>query len=352
MLAAEALSNDVNPICVSPNRFGNRGGGGQPLHGHLAMLLFVDPRPAISVVIVSDYAAGGPLAARDMRTAISALAQQDLDETAEFLLIESECFRDDLPADLASILPSIQTLFFQETESYPLKNHGVAAAAAEFVAILDADCIPDPTWLRRLLNVLRENASIAAVSGKTVYPNSSFSARVCALLARSYIDPGHAGTTHFIAINNCAFRRSAYVAHPLPTGIGTFSSRVQSEMLVRDGWTLWFDPAIVVVHDFEGWTMEADLRRNAGHGTVVTRLRDSSLPYAGLVRLGPVSIPVILAGKIIDSWRDCMRCGPQYGVSWPNIPVAMFLSIGIHALEIPGMLQAFRHPRLRQSFFR
>lgn len=309
-------------------------------------------RHAISVVIVSDYAAGGPVALRDIRRARSALAQQDLDEPAEFLLIESECFRAQLGPDLPTILPALRTLFFPEKESYPLKNHGVEAASAEYVTILDADCIPDPTWLRRLLRVLRENAKLAAVSGRTVYPDESYSARVSALLSRSYLDRGRAGATQFIAINNCAFRRSAYLHHPLPTGIGTFSSRLQSEMLVREGWTLWFDPDIEVIHDFEGWAMEADLRRNAGHGTIITRLRDASLPYAWLARLGRVSIPLILAGKIVDSWRDCVRCGRHYGVSWYTLPAAMLLSIGIHSLEIPGMLQAYKGTRLGQSFFR
>jgi len=312
----------------------------------------MDKRPAISVVIVSDYAAGGPVAARDIRSAISALAQQDIDEPVEYLFIESECFREQLPEEITTILPPLRTLFFAETDSYPLKNHGVEAASGEFVAILDADCIPDPTWLRRLLAVLRANPKLGAVSGKTVYPDASFSARVCALLARSYIDPGHAGTTGFIAINNCAFRKAAYVAHPLPTGIGTFSSRVQSEKLIVDGWQLWFDPEIVVVHDFEGWAMEADLRRNAGHGTIITRLGNSSLPYAALVQMGRVSIPAVIGGKIIDSWRDCVRCGKNYGVSGAGLPAAMVMSIGIHSLEIPGMLQAFNGAGLKRSFFR
>jgi GT2 family glycosyltransferase len=144
----------------------------------------------------------------------------------------------------------------------------VRAASAEIVAILDADCKPDPSWLTRLTKALRAHPDAAAVSGKTVHPQQLFSVRVCALLARSYLDPGHAGLTHFIAINNCAFRRAAYRSHPLPTTMGTFTSRIQSEALLRDGWELRFDPQIQVTHDFEGWHMEADLRRNAGHGTI------------------------------------------------------------------------------------
>jgi hypothetical protein len=179
-----------------------------------------------------------------------------------------------------------------------------------------------------------------------------FSARVCALLARSYLDPGHTGPTHFTAINNCAFRRAAYQSRPLPTTMGTFTAHIQSEALLRDGWELWFDPDIRVTHAFEGWRMEADLRRNAGHGTIVTRLRDATLPWAKLAQLGPLSIPLILAGKIFDSWRDCVRCGRFYGVRWFQLPAAMLLSIGVHLLEFPGMLRAYHGGGLKESFFR
>src|SRR5215471_846344 len=269
-------------------------------------------RPAVSVVIVSDYAAGGPKGWQDIRTAVAALAEQDFSEPVDFLLVESQHFRSELPPELSSQLPQLRIHFVPDYGSYELKNEAVSLAYGEYVAILDADCIPEPSWLRQLVATLRANPKAAAVSGKTVYPGQDFSSRVCALLARSYLDPGRAGPTLFIAINNCAFRRSAYQSHPLPTGIGTFSSRLQSEALLQDGWQLLFDPDAKATHDFEGWAMEADVRRNAGHGTIATRLQDPTLPWARLVRAGRLSIPVILGGKILDSWKDCIRCGRPY----------------------------------------
>lgn len=308
--------------------------------------------PAISVVVVCDYAPGTPEGWDDVRKSLISLSRQELDEPVEFLFCESERFRNQVPPDLTAIVPSLRTLFFTDDSSYALKNHAVAAASAEFVAFLDADCIAAPSWLRGLLSALRVNSNAAAVSGRTVYPGRSLGSRVCGLLARSYLDPGHAGQTRFIAINNCGFRRSAYLAHPLPVGIGTFSSRIQSEALYGDGWVLLFDPEISVVHDFEGWAMEADVRRNAGHGTIATRLADSSLPYASLTRWGWPSIVPILAGKVVDSWRDCFRCGRDYGVRWFELPAAMLISLGVHMLEVPGMLQAFNSRVLPKSHFR
>ncbi|MGH7552498.1 MAG: glycosyltransferase, partial [Longimicrobiales bacterium] len=271
------------------------------------------PTPSVSILIVSDYAAGGPEGWKDIRKALTALAGQEFAEPVEYILCESDRFRDDVPSDLTAILPSLRLHFVPDLASYAIKNHGVSVASAEFVAVLDADCIPDAMWLRRLVSVLRAEPKAAVVSGRTIYPGGSLSERVCALLGRSYLDPGRAGETRFIAINNCAFRRVAYLESPLPSGLGTFSSHMQCEALKRAGWRLLFDPEIRVVHDFEGWSMEADFRRNCGHGTIRTRLEDPTLPHAWLARLGRPAILPILAGKLLDSWRDCIRCGRQYG---------------------------------------
>jgi len=66
-------------------------------------------------------------------------------------------------------LPSLQVVLSSASSSYALKNEGVRAAAADIVAILDADCIPDPGWLRHLMDTMRDHPDVVAVSGKTVY---------------------------------------------------------------------------------------------------------------------------------------------------------------------------------------
>jgi glycosyltransferase involved in cell wall biosynthesis len=310
------------------------------------------PRAGVSVIVVSDHAAGAAKGWDDIRAALAGLARQDFGEPVEFLLVESERFHSEFPPELTSPLPDLRVCFVPDYSSYSLKNEGVRMASGEYVAILDADCVPEPDWLRRLIATLRAHPRAAAVSGRTAYAGRTFVSRVCGLLARSYLDPGSAGRTRFIAINSCALRRAAYQSHPLPTGIGSFSSRLQSEALLHDGWELRFDPEIHVTHDFEGLSMEVDLRRNAGYGTIATRLRDSSLPWARLARFGPIAIPLILAGKIFDSWKDCLRCGRSYRIHWFELPAAMLASIAIHLLEVPGMWRGYYGRGLRNSHFR
>jgi hypothetical protein len=219
--------------------------------------------------------------------------------------------------------------------------------------MLDADCVPRPDWLRRLLDFLRTHPEVAAVSGLTTYGGKALGVRISSLLSRAYSNPGGDGpTTRAIADNNAGYRRSAYLAHPLPTHMGGFVAHVQSHELLREGYVLWFDSGIGVEHDFEGWSMEKDVRRHRGYSAVRTRMLDRSLPYAWLVRLGPSGIAPLLARKSLSSWWDCIRCGRAYGIRWYELPVVMMASVGLNLLEVPGMLAAFRGSEFGKTYFR
>ena len=98
--------------------------------------------------------------------------------------------------------------------------------------------------------------------------------------------------------------------------------------------------------------MEWDIRRNHGYSTVITRLRDARLPYAWLIRVGAPAIPLIVAGKIFDSVRACLRCYRQYNVRWYEVPLALALTVVTHVAEIPGMLAAFRGKAIAGTQYR
>jgi hypothetical protein len=228
----------------------------------------------------------------------------------------------------------------------------VRAASADIVGVIDADCIPVPDWLKQLMNVMRKHPSVIAVSGRTEYPGNRLVDRLLALLSRAYLDPGRPATTRFLSNNNLGFRRSAFVACPFPRDAGPFASRLQSEAILRSGGELLFEPRMSVTHDFEGWPMEADIRRNSGYGTVVSRLRDRLLPYAWLTRLGYASIPLFVVGKTLNCFRDCIRCARHYRVQWYELPAALCLAVVVHLMEILGMISAFRGKQIRHTAYR
>lgn len=308
--------------------------------------------PFVSIVIVSDYAGGETKAWNNLRATLAGLARQDFKGPTEFLLSECADIEQQIPSDLALTLPSLRIVLSSASSSYELKNEGVRVASADIVAIIDADCIPDPGWLRHLMDAMQDHPNVAAVSGRTVYAGCNLTQRVLALLSRCYLDPGRAGSTRFISNNNAGFRRSVFLTHPLPTDAGPFASRLQSEAILRSGGRLLFEPRMRVVHDFQGWPMEVDIRRNIGYARITTRLRDRSLPYAWLTHLGYASIPLFAAAKTLDSCLDCMRCGRHYSVRWYELFAAFCLAVVVHALEIPGMISAFRGRRITETNYR
>jgi len=119
--------------------------------------------------------------------------------------------------------------------SYPLKNAGVQAATADLVAVLDADCVPAPGWLRAGVEAMRQRPDAVAISGRTTYPGRSTLERALGLLSRSYVDRGTAGPVRLLSTNNMICRRSVFSADPLPDDAGPFAYRLLTERLLRQG---------------------------------------------------------------------------------------------------------------------
>ena len=308
--------------------------------------------PTITIIVVSDYNSAAERTWNDERACLEAVAAQNLEEPFEVVIAEDEKYRATFPEELLSIVPGTRVIFSTNSSSYGLKNAGARVAAAHIVALLDADCKPDPDWLSIIVETLHAHPEVAAVSGRTFYEGRGLDTRVLALLSRSYLDPGIRGETSFVANNAGAFRRDVFLAHLLPEELGAFSSRIQSEAMRRDGCILWFEPGMRVVHEFEGWSMEADIRRNIGYGTIATRLAEPKMPHASLIRMGMLATPVVAAGKLLNSWSDCIRCGSAYGVRWFELPVAMGAAVIVNLMEIPGMLAAYRRGSIQETAYR
>ena len=308
--------------------------------------------PKISVILVSDYSGGGWQSWSELRRTLAALARQDFHGATEIILSECERFRDEVPADLCEIVPNLRTVYSSDNGSYSLKNSGVQAAAGDLIAILDADCVPAPDWIARLADAFRRNPDIAVISGRTVYDGGRFRERAAALLTRSYLDLGEAGTATFISNNNAAWKRSVWLEHPLPVGMGAFAARLQSESVLRAGYRIYFDPAVRVTHNFEGWKMETDIRRNIGYGTILTRLKDRRLPYAWLTKLSYACIPFVVAGKTWLGLGDCLRCWRHFGLRWYELPATLGLAVAIHLFEVSGMWRALAGKSLGATEYR
>ena len=308
--------------------------------------------PVASVVIYSDYGLGGRTDWHEMKAVLAAAAQQDFAEPVEFILVESADRRDRIPSDLTSILPSLKVVVSPAANSAGLKNDGVRAATAPIVGMLPADCLPAPDWLRRFVDVFRAQPGAGAVSGKTVYPGGSLVARTLALLERGFVDPGRAGDTWSVSYNNAAYRRSVLMEHPFPDFHFACGGKAHAEAILSSGGRVVFEPLMKVVHHFEGWAFERDVRRNLGYAAIESRYREPRIAFAWVARLGYLGIPLMAAARTLYDWRVCLRVGTGYGLRRHEIPFALGLSAAVRVFEIPGMIAAVRGRTLAATAFR
>jgi hypothetical protein len=299
---------------------------------------------AVSVLVVSDY---GGATAEDwnyLRDTLRALGRQAFDESVEVILADATPPGEQMPPDLMGIIPSLRVIGGTGT-TREILNAAVAAASADLVVVLDGDCTTAPGWLRAAVDAMREHPDVAAASGRTTYPDKSFSYRVLATLSRSFLDPGAPGPTRFVSSNNAIFRRDVLLAHPLDAFPRTLAARMPSEAIRLAGGTFYFEPRMLVTHRFEGWPMERRIRRHVGYRTIKVRQLDPRVAHAWMLRLGTLSIPFIIASRIVDSWWDCIRAGRYYGVRRFELPAAFVIAVVVHLLEIGGMRAAFAEER-------
>ncbi|GJL60560.1 MAG: hypothetical protein NPIRA03_34170 [Nitrospirales bacterium] len=308
--------------------------------------------PVVSVLIVADHDTDRHAELADLRSCFQALATQDVDEPVEFLLVETEERAQKLPADLLAELPGLKVIGVPNDATYEQKNAGAQAAQGEIIALLDADCIPVPGWLKSLITTFRAYPEYVAVSGRTMYEGKTSTERCLSVLSRGFLDPGKEGPTRFISNNNSGFLRKVYERFPLPEKEGPYAAQLQSAAIMRDGGRFLFQPAMTAIHDFEGWSMERDIRCHIGWATIRIRQVDPGLRFSWLLRLGQASIPLFYIGRVIESLGTCFRVGHQYGLRLTDYPVALLLTFWIHFLEIKGMLLAFRHQRVDQTKYR
>jgi Glycosyl transferase family 2 len=305
--------------------------------------------PSVSVLVVSDYGGRTSDDWNYLRETLAALRAQSFDEPFETILVDATPAGEPMPPDLVVPGQALRIVREPGATSCELMNRAVETAASDVVALLDGDCAPVAGWLAAGVACLRAHPQAVAVSGRTVYRGESFRSRVLAVLSRSFVDPGGPGATRFISACNALVRRSALLSHPLGAPPRALAARLQTEAIRMDGGALRFAPGMRVAHRFEGWPMERRMRRNIGYRAVRIRQIDPRLPYAWVVRLGALSVPLIVAARTLDSFRDCIRVGAQYGVRWFELPPALAIAVAVHLLEIGGMRAALAEGRAARA---
>ena len=308
-------------------------------------------RPVVTVVTLLDFEVGTTRAWDDLRATLRGLARQDFTGPAEFIFLEDEGLKDEVPSDLTDILPGLQIAFTNKILQYDMKSEAAALGTGDIVVLLDSDCVPVPGWLRSLVETFHAHPEAGVVSGRTVYAGKTFLERACGVLGRAYVERRTLRTEH-ISNNNAGFRREVLRKHPLPSEAGPFSSKLHADAIERDGWHLLFDPRASATHAFDGWEMERDIRQNMGYGFIKVRQINPELPFGWLVQLHYASIPLYFVGRVIESWLRTSQFYRSYGLQWYEVPGVLGLAVGVHVMEVPGMITAFRGGTLAHTAYR
>jgi hypothetical protein len=103
----------------------------------------------------------------------------------------------------------VQVYFTTEFGSAALKDEGVRYCSQELVAVLEADCLPGPGWLRTLTEAMTSDPYLGAVSSLTLYEGQGSLRPVMSLLDRAFIlQEDGKGQFQHVANNGALYRKS------------------------------------------------------------------------------------------------------------------------------------------------
>lgn len=286
----------------------------------------------ISVLVVSDYEAGAEKTWRDERAILAALADQDINEPFLVYLLENTVFAPARPDHFREIYPHIVFHFVDAEKSADMLNATVAGIDSDYIAIMEADCLPTRTWLRSAVSVLDSNRDYDAVSGRTLYGRETATARVLSLLHRAYADVGRSGRTRHVANNGTLYRRRLLLDFPYPPAITPFAASWQRNLqMQKSNAYFYFSSDMEMLHAFDGFRFLLDYHRNMGYASMSVRNNPSLL---------------LLAELIYRAFRKA-GCSIMYKsrsyLRWHDYPLALALLFLLPWLEIPGMLDCLKH---------
>lgn len=286
----------------------------------------------VSVIVVSDFEASDEKTWKDEIAMAHALATQDIEADFEVIFVESDRFSDSpVPQEITALLPGARVVFHDAERSAALKDFGVTLATAEWVAVLEADCVPEPGWLRLVVEAARRHPEMAAVSGRTHYGTSSGYRRVMTLLDRTFNDTGISREAHFISNNGALYRKSVLLAFPYPEAANAFlAARRRNIEMHRQGHRFYYERDALMRHAIGGLSFIIDQHKNYAY--MEMKITEGN-------RL--LDVPAVL-GKLF--WLDLRRyrwLGRLY-LRWYDWPLALLMLLVVRVPEALGLYYGAR----------
>lgn len=232
---------------------------------------------------------------------LAALVEQTAPpETFEAIVVDDGS-QDDTRSVCHLMKKKISNLLYVSTERHiglsAGRNRGIQQAKGQYLIFTDDDCIAASDWVEQMKKALDEKAIIAGA----VATSSTHFLRVCHNVAQfhQFMPGSQHGPSQFIAGANMGFRRSVL------DSLGGFRKTGfagDTELILRarqKGYTIWFVPESIVIHDPQRTTWATIFRYASEHAaaTIILRNRYSGLLRTPLVLRSPILL--LLASPII-----------------------------------------------------
>jgi glycosyltransferase involved in cell wall biosynthesis len=147
--------------------------------------------------------------ARHLRACLDGLACQQTGDEMEILVVDNNS--TDETVAIAREFAGVRVMHEPVQSSYAARNLGVRESAGDYLAFLDPDCRPEPTWLASLSKAMRDE-STHVVLGRRSYGDrwplsllSTYEAEKVAWIVEHQIPEVYFGYT-----NNMGMRRSTF----------------------------------------------------------------------------------------------------------------------------------------------
>jgi glycosyltransferase involved in cell wall biosynthesis len=135
-------------------------------------------------------------------------AQEGVEQPYEIILIDNGS-TDDSPA-IAGGYDGIEVLSEAKTGAYAARNTGIRAASAPLIALTDADCVVDSSWLRAMVRGMNDPSAAILVGYCAYPPHASPALKLLAAYENAkaeYVLGRCPPAYHFAYANNMAVRR-------------------------------------------------------------------------------------------------------------------------------------------------
>ena len=219
-----------------------------------------------------------------------------------------------------------------------LWKDGILAAEGPLVATLTAHCIPEPEWVKHVLELDMEDGTVGV--GGSIRNDPDADGPSWAIFAQRYIryaPPQQSREVDDIAADNAVYMRSAILEHGELLDQGFWEPSFHA-LFKQKGLRLRIDPQLLVTH-YNRYPVGRFFSQRVTHGSEFgyTRAKSAGLAKRLLFMCASPVLPIVFLSKILASLR---RHPERHIRIWVALPWLLLFLAGWGIGEAKGYIAA------------